>query len=366
MIKFLDLYAQYCSMKDEIDGAMRDILETSAFIGGAAPAAFEKEFAAYQQARYCVGVANGTDAIEIILEALDLPADAEVIVPANSFVGSSEPAGRRGLKVVFADVCPSTYTLNVADVARRITPKTRVIVAVHLYGHPCDMDGLQALADAHGLIIIEDCAQAHGAEYRGRRVGSIGVAGAFSFYPGKTLGAYGDAGAITTGNEELARRCRMIANHGRVAKYDHEFEGRNSRLDGMQAAVLRVKLRRVDGWIDHRNRLAAVYSSQLAGVGDLTLPVVAPACRHGFHLYVIRTARRDELMKFLTKREIQTVVHYPIALSRLPAYENSGQANEPMFANAASATLLSLPLGEHLDELQIGEVTSAIREFFAD
>jgi dTDP-4-amino-4,6-dideoxygalactose transaminase len=364
MIKFLDLYSQYQTIRSEIDEAIADIIRRSAFIGGEDVAAFENEFAAFQQATHCIGMANGTDAIEIALEALALPPGSEVIVPANSFIASSEAVTRQGHRVVFADVDPVTYTLDPIDVRRRVTAKTRAIIAVHLYGHPCPMDDLLVICRENGIKLIEDCAQAHGAEYRGRRVGAIGDAGAFSFYPGKNLGAYGDAGAVTTNDAEMARKCRMIANHGRIGKYDHQFEGRNSRLDGLQAAVLRVKLRHLDDWIDRRNSIASIYEAALTGISGLTLPVIPLKNRHAFHHYVVRTERRKELAEFLNEREIQTGIHYPIALPKLKAYLYLGQNNEEMFANQSDATLLSLPIGEHLTDEDARKVANAVRNFY--
>ncbi len=365
MIKFLDLQSQYQSIRPEIDAAIADVILRSSFVGGEDVSEFERGFAAYQGVSHCVGVGNGTDAIEIVLEALALPRGSEVIVPANSFIASSEAVTRAGLRVVFADVDQRTYTLDPADVRRRITAKTSAIVAVHLYGQPCDMDELLAIASAHHLELVEDCAQAHGAEYRGRRVGGLGHAGTFSFYPGKNLGAYGDGGAITTNDPQLAKRCRMIANHGRVDKYNHEFEGRNSRLDGLQAAILRVKLRHLDAWVEHRNEVARSYSEGLAGVGDLVLPTTGANRRHAFHLFVVRSGRRDALAQYLKTQEIQTGVHYPIALPKLSAYAHLEQGREPAFAVASAGTLLSLPMGEHLDGSQVNEVCAAIRAFFA-
>jgi dTDP-4-amino-4,6-dideoxygalactose transaminase len=365
MIKFLDLAAQYESLRPQMDAAIQGVIQDAAFIGGSRVKTFEQEFARYLAVEHCIGVANGTDAIEIVLEALELPAGSEVIVPANSFVGSSEPVTRAGLKVVFADVDPTTYTLDPQDVARRITPRTKAIIAVHLYGQVAPMRELLALAEQHDLKIIEDCAQAHGATYDGRSVGTFGVAGAFSFYPGKNLGAYGDGGAITTNDAELAKQCRMIANHGRVEKYNHLFEGRNSRLDGLQAAVLSVKLRCLESWVETRNRQAALYTSGLEGTGDLVLPEVRPGSRHAFHLYVVRTARRDGLAQALAAAEIQTGVHYPIALPKLPAYAHLGQQHEAMFANEADGQVLSLPLGDHLLDQDIQQVIDACAEFFA-
>ena len=365
MIKFLDLNAQYQSIKAEIDEAIADVIARSAFIGGEHLTAFEAEFAAYQQAEHCVCVGNGTDAIEILLEALELPAGSEVIVPANTFIASSEAVTRSGFKVVFADVDPQTQNLSTADVKRRITPSTSAIIAVHLQGRPAPMAELMELARQHGLKVIEDAAQAHGAEIEGRRVGAIGDGGTFSFYPGKNLGAYGDGGAITTNDAALAKRCRMIANHGRTAKYDHQFEGRNSRLDGLQAAVLRVKLRYLDGWIDHRNDLARQYMQGLGDVPDLILPAPVGNARHAFHLFVIRSDKRDELAAYLAAQGIQTGIHYPIALPKLAAYAHLGQDKEDLFANRSDSTLLSLPIGEHLSSEDLKTVIAAVRSFHA-
>lgn len=366
MIKFLDLHKQYLSFKDEMDGAIAGVIARTAFIGGPDVSGFETAFAEYQEVAHCVGVANGTDAIEIALEALDLPPGSEVIVPANSFIASSEAVTRSGLKVVFADVSPSTYTLDVDDVAARIGPKTSAIMAVHLYGHPCDMSALGRLASDHGLRIIEDCAQAHGADYDGRKMGGQGDIATFSFYPGKNLGAYGDAGAITTDNADLAKRARMIANHGRTGKYDHQFEGRNSRLDALQAAILSVKLPHLERWVIHRNIIADCYRNGLDGVGDLILPARPGNGRHAHHLFVVRTGRREALAAHLKARGVETGIHYPIALPKLAAYDYLGQGGDAMFANESDSTLLSLPIGEHLSVEQADEVAESVRHFFAN
>jgi dTDP-4-amino-4,6-dideoxygalactose transaminase len=364
MIKFLDLGAQYQTIKPEIDQVIKNVIEESAFIGGKYVAEFEKKFAEYVTADYCVGVANGTDALEIAIEALNMPAGSEVIVPANSFIASSEAVTRTGHKVVFADADSESYVISVEDVRRRITPKTKAIMAVHLYGHPCDMDALFELANEHGLYIIEDCAQAHGAEYKGKRVGSIGDVATFSFYPGKNLGAYGDGGAITTNNEDLAKTCRMIANHGRIAKYDHVFEGRNSRLDGLQAAILSVKLKHLSNWTEKRITVADYYLANLKDVQQIALPVRQMWAKQVYHLFVIRTEQRDDLAKFLVDKSIQTGVHYPISLPKLKAYEYTDQAKEGMFANESDTTLLSLPIGEHLNKQDLEQTVAAIKEYF--
>lgn len=363
MVKFLNLAGQYQSIKDDIDAAISRVIATSAFIGGPDLKAFENEFAAFQQAEHCIGVANGTDAIEIAIEALDLPVGSEILVPANSFIASSEAVTRSGHRVVFCEPDAFSYTLDLADIERRITPKTKAIIAVHLYGHPCDMTGLMDLAERHGLKIIEDCAQAHGAEIDGRRIGAIGHIGAFSFYPGKNLGAYGDGGAILTNDADLARKSRMIANHGRIDKYDHQFEGRNSRLDGLQAAILRAKLPHLDRWIDHRNSVAQQYLAGLPGLKWLSLPNIKPNVRHAFHLFVIRTAHRDALQAWLKEQGVDSGVHYPIALPDLAAYAYLRDANTPTLALKLAPTLLSLPMGEHLSEADVDQVIAAVRSF---
>jgi dTDP-4-amino-4,6-dideoxygalactose transaminase len=365
MIKFLDLAAQYRMLKSEIDPAVASVIEAGSFVGGESVENFERAFGSYQSVSHCVGVGNGTDALEIALEALQLPPGSEVIVPANSFIATSEAVTRAGHRVVFADVEPDSHTLSVDDVARRIGPSTAAVIAVHLYGHPCDMPRLTRLASSKGVKVIEDCAQAHGAEISNRRVGSIGNVGAFSFYPGKNLGAYGDGGAITTNDAALARRCRMVANHGRIEKYNHEFEGRNSRLDALQAAVLLVKLRHLDDWIAARNEQAEEYERQLSGLAGVELLKCRPDVRHSRHLFVIRCDKRDALSSYLAAKGIQTGVHYPIALPKLAAYRYLNQAAENLFANCQDVRLLSLPIGEHLALPDIRLVATHVRQFFA-
>lgn len=364
MVKFLDLAAQYESIKTDIDAAIAVVIRDCAFIGGRYAKVFEDEFSAYQRARFCVGVGNGTDALEIVLEALGLPTGSEVIVPANSFIATSEAVTRAGHRVVFCDCEPGSYTLSVSDAERRINQATKAIIPVHLYGRPCQMDDIMALARRHELRVIEDCAQAHGAEFNGQRIGTFGDAGTFSFYPGKNLGAYGDAGAIVTNNEVLATRCRMIANHGRIGKYNHEFEGRNSRLDGLQAAILSVKLCHLDTWLSRRIAVAGMYHSCLAGCTGIELPAgESEGMRHVYHLFVIRTLQRDQLHTYLKEQGIESGIHYPIALPKLPAYAWSGQAEEEMLANRSDGELLSLPIGEHLSDADVRRVIDAVRTF---
>lgn len=360
MIKFLDLNKQYLSIKSEIDRAIESVIRESAFIGGKYLLKFEENFATYQQAKHCIGVGNGTDALEIAIEALNLPQGSEIIVPANSFIASAEVVTRTGHNVVFCDVNSDDYTINLEDVKRRITDKTSAIIVVHIYGHPCDMDPLIKLANKNNFKIIEDCAQAHGAEYKGKRIGCIGDIGCFSFYPGKNLGAYGDGGAIVSNNDIVATRCRMIANHGRKEKYDHQFEGRNSRLDGIQAAILDVKLAHLDEWTSHRIQVAETYLHGLADIADITLPVKQDWAKQVYHLFVIRHENRDNLMAQLKNSGIATGIHYPIALPKLEAFQHLNQQDEQGFAWQSDKLLMSLPISDQIDLESIQEVIAKL------
>lgn len=362
MVKFLDLKKQYLSIKEEIDAAIEEVVSTTAFVGGTHVADFEKAFANYQGVSSCLGVGNGTDALEIGIEALNLPENSEILVPANSFIASAEAVTRTGHQVVFCDCNPRNYTLDIKDARRRIGKNTRAIMAVHLYGHPCDMDGVLALAQEFGLKVIEDCAQAHGAMFNGVSVGGFGDFGSFSFYPGKNLGAYGDGGAIVSHDNRLIERCRMIANHGQLEKFEHEIPGRNSRLDGLQAAILSVKLRHLDAWIDRRNAIANRYRSSLSEVNEILLPAQEGEVRHAYHLFVIRTSKRDSLRETLTQYEIQTGLHYPTSLPKLRAYLHLGQDQESMQANQMDKNLLSLPMGEHLEDAEVDQVIDALKK----
>lgn len=346
MVKFLDLHKQYLSLKEEMDAKIFEVIRSTSFIGGEYVNAFEEAFGSYCEAGFCIGVGNGTDALQIALWALDLPKGSEVIVPANSFIATSEAVTLNGLKVVFAD-CDADYTLSPKSVKEMITPDTSAIIPVHLYGQPCDIDALKKVAQEHSLKIIEDCAQAHGALYKGKKVGSLGDVGTFSFYPGKNLGAYGDGGAITTNDEKIAQRCRMYANHGRSEKYDHRFEGVNSRLDALQAAILSVKLPHLESWIDARRGVAEYYLQRL-DKADITLPKVRKEVRHVWHLFVIQTHDRDRLKEHLLAQGIQTGVHYPLALPKLHAYRHHEKSTTHFRASSIDSILLSLPMGEHL------------------
>ena len=359
-VPFLDLHAQYRSIQEEIDSAIRSVIAESAYIGGRHVGAFEASFASYLGCGHCVGVGNGTDALEIALLALELPPGSEVIVPANSFIATSEAVTRAGHRVVFCDCSPGTFTMDVADAARRVTPRTAAILPVHLYGRPCDMEAVLDLASRHGLKVVEDCAQAHGAVYRGRRVGTLGDAGCFSFYPGKNLGAYGDGGGIVTDDAALATACRMLANHGRIAKYDHQFEGRNSRLDGLQAAILSAKLPHLENWTELRRANASLYRESLAGAG-VSLPQEEPEARHVYHLFVIESDRRDQLQARLRGEHVETGIHYPIPLPLLKAYRADwGSPEDFPVASAAADRILSLPMSAELTPDQVRLVAKRV------
>jgi len=362
MIKFLDLNKQYFSIKSEIDNAISRVIADSAFIGGKYLSQFEENFAAYQNAKYCVGVGNGTDALEIAIEALDLPQGSEIIVPANSFIASAEAVSRAGYKIIFCDVNSDDYTISIDDLESRINENTSAIVAVHLYGHPCDMDLLLKISNKNNIKIIEDCAQAHGAEYKGRRVGCIGDIGCFSFYPGKNLGAYGDGGAIVTNNEALGVQCRKIANHGRIAKYNHEFAGRNSRLDGLQAAILDVKLKHLDHWTNQRILIADEYLKQLKNISGIVLPVRKEWAKQVYHLFVIRHPQRDLLIEKLKSSGLQTGIHYPIALPKLPAFKYLGQSNENGNAWVNDDCIFSLPIGDSMSYESVVKCISLLKK----
>jgi len=369
-IPFVDLKAQYKSIKNEIDIAIIDIIENTAFIKGKAVKEFELSFADMLGVKHCVGVANGTDALIIAMKALGIGSGDEVIVPANSFIASSEAVTAVGAKVVFVDNHPKTYNINVDLIEEKITSRTKVIIPVHLYGQPADMEFIIELAKKYNLKIIEDSAQAHLAKYqfssgKWKKAGSIGDMATFSFFPGKNLGAYGDAGAIVTNNDDLARIARMYANHGRIAKYDHEFEGLNSRLDGIQAAVLNVKLNYIKEWTDKRRKAATYYSELLKDMPDIIIPKVDAKFLPAWHLYVIRTEKRDLLQSFLKEKDISTGIHYPIALPNLKAYKYlAHKPSDFPIASDYQDKILSLPISPEITNAQIEYVVKNISDFF--
>jgi dTDP-4-amino-4,6-dideoxygalactose transaminase len=363
-VPFVDLNAQYAAHKEEFDRALAAVIAKSAFVGGEFVRRFEQQFAEAYGVRHCISCGNGTDAIYIVLRMLGIGPGDEVITTAASWISTSETISQTGATPVFVDV-DEYYQLDAAQLEARITPRTRAVIPVHLYGQAAALDAIAEVCRRHNLMLIEDCAQAHFAQWQGRRVGTVGIAGTFSFYPGKNLGAWGDAGCILTNDDDLARRCRMFANHGALVKHQHEMEGLNSRLDGLQAALLTAKLAHIDEWTKKRQQIAAAYDELLAGVGDLVLPAVRPGATHVYHLYVVRTARRDELKKYLAERGIETGIHYPTALPLLPAYRRLGMTADDIPRAAANQNqILSLPIYPEMPREMLEHVAESVRKFF--
>ena len=322
-VPFVDLAAQYNEIQDEIDAAISGVLRSTDFILGAEVERFEEEFADYCDAAYAVGVDSGTSALELALRAYNIGHGDEVVTVANTFIATILAISCTGASPVLVDVDPHTYNLDVSLLEEAITPRTRAIVPVHLYGQPADMDRIMDVARRHGLVVVEDACQAHGALYKGKRVGSLGDAAAFSFYPAKNLGAYGDGGIIVTNDGDVAHSTKMLRNYGQDVKYHHVSQGYNHRLDTLQAAILRVKLRYLDEWNAARRRHAHLYDELLAHT-DIVIPAVAGSVEHVYHLYVIRTDERDELAARLQERGVAVGIHYPIPVHLQPAYEHLG------------------------------------------
>jgi dTDP-4-amino-4,6-dideoxygalactose transaminase len=360
-VPFTDLGATARQIWPEIQGPFTEALLQGRYVGGAPVAAFETEFARYCGTTHGVGVANGTDALELTLLALGVGAGDEVVVPANTFIATAAAVVRAGAVPVFTDVAPDTLLITPELLAAAIGPRTRAVIVVHLYGNMPDMDGLAAVAERAGIALIEDAAQAHGAEWRDRRAGSFGVAGCFSFYPGKNLGAFGDGGAVVTADAGLAERVRSLANHGRTggaAHYEHTYVGTNSRLDTLQAIALNAKLARNEEWTESRIALADRYRKELAG-SAVRLTEVDPQARHVYHLMVVRVAERDRVQAALAAAGIQTGVHYPVPCHRQPPLRRFATGPLPVCERAA-AEQLSLPLFPHLTRAQVDRVCEAL------
>lgn len=363
-VPFVDLAAQYRAHQAEFDTALAGVIAKTAFIGGEPVKQFEQDYARKYGVRHCISCANGTDAIYIVLRMLGIGPGDEVITTAASWISTSETISQTGAKPVFIDV-NDYYLIDADRIESAITSKTRAVIPVHLYGQAAQMDRIAAICAAHKLHLIEDCAQSHFAEWQGRRVGTFGDAATFSFYPGKNLGAWGDAGAIVTNDDDLARRCRMYANHGALVKHQHEMEGINSRMDGLQAALLSAKLTHIDTWTAARREAATLYGRLLAGVGDLKLPLLRDGATHVYHLYVINTAHRDSLKGFLAQQGIETSVHYPTALPLLDAYRYLGiRADDIPRAAVNQSRVLSLPMFAEISREAVTYVADVIKEFF--
>ncbi len=361
VIPFLDLKSPYLELKDELDTAYRRVLESGWYILGEEVVAFELEYLAYCGSNYCAGVANGLDALRLALFALGVGHGDEVIVPSNTYIATWLAVSQCGATPVPVEPIETTYNIDPARIEAAITPRTKVILPVHLYGQPADMEPILAIARNHGLRVLEDAAQAHGARYKGKRLGAHSDVVAWSFYTGKNLGAYGDGGAITTNDMEIADRIRLLRNYGSRVKYVNEIRGFNSRLDSLQAAMLRVKLRHLDRWNEARRKIAAEYLAGLLDTG-LTLPSVPDWAEPVWHLFVVRHPQRNLLTKRLEKDSIETMIHYPIPPHRQSAYADLsfGEKCFPI-SEAIHREVFSLPIGPHLDRRQVTTVVSRLR-----
>jgi len=364
-IPFVDLKSQYETIKFEIDNTIADVINNTAFVGGKHVEEFERNFERVYNVKHCISVANGTDSLYIIMKMLNIGPGDEVITVANSWISSSETISQTGARPVFVDIDPKYYTIDENSIETLINENTKAIIPVHIQGQVCEMDKVLFLSEKYNIPIIEDCAQSHFSEYKGKYAGTFGIAGSFSFYPGKNLGAYGDAGCIVTNNDELATKCRMYARHGALKKHNHLIEGINSRMDGIQAAVLNVKINFIHQWTNRRIENADLYNKYLADVNEIQLPEVRENSKHSFHLYVIRTDFRNELMTYLNGHSIETSIHYPVALPNMIAYKylNHKPADFPI-SSEYQDTMLSLPMYPELTEEQIKYISQNIKAFF--
>jgi dTDP-4-amino-4,6-dideoxygalactose transaminase len=362
-IPLVDLKVQYLSIQNEIDAAIQRVVDSTGFILGPDVQTFEEEFARFCGVRHAVGVDSGTAALHLAFLTCDIGPGDEVITTPHTFIATIGMLGRMGARPVFVDIDSRTYNMDPAQIEAAITEQTKAIMPVHLYGQPAEMDPILEIADRHGLKVIEDAAQAHGAEYRGRRVGSMGHVAIFSFYPGKNLGAYGDAGAVVTNDSEMAEKVRLLRNHGRREKYEHLLQGFNYRIDTLQAAILRAKLAHLEEWNEARCRHAATYRELLSDL-DLVLPYEPEHVRAVYHLFVVRLQKRDALREHLKGRGISTGIHYPIPLHLQPAYRHLGykEGDFPV-AEECARQVLSLPMYPELSREQMEEVARAIKEF---
>jgi dTDP-4-amino-4,6-dideoxygalactose transaminase len=363
-VPYLDLKAQYESIRGEIADAIQQVLDKTAFAGGPFVAQFEKEFAAFCDTRFAVGVGSGTDALWMALLGLGIGPGDEVITVPDTFIATAEAISYCGATPVFADVDPVTYNMDPSKLEAAITRKTKAIIPVHLFGQMADMDPIMEIARERKFFVIEDASQAHGAEYKGKKAGSIGDAGCFSFYPGKNLGAYGEAGAVVTNNEELDKKMRMLRDHGQAKKYYHSLVGWNARMDGIQGAVLSVKLKHLPSWTEGRRRNAALYDELLKGVKWVTTPKQAGYAKHVYHIYAIRVADRDRLIASLAEKDVHCGIHYPISVHLLDAYKSLGyQQGAFPVAEKAASEFVSLPMFPELTPAQIDRVACGVAAF---
>lgn len=364
-VPFLDLKTQYHSIKDEVDKKLIEVCENTAFTMGPFVEEFEKKFSEYLGVKHFVATSTGTSALHTALLAFGIGNGDEVLVPVNTFTATAEAVVMVGAKPVFVDNDPLTYNMDISKIEQLITHKTRAIIPVHLYGQAVDMEKIGEIASKHNLIVLEDCAQAHGAKFKGKMVGTFGHAACFSFYPGKNLGSYGEGGGVATNSDQIAEKMDKIRNHGSKIKYIHEFVGYNYHMHGFQGAVLTIKLKYLDGWNKKRREIAQKYTENLKDIKDLALPYIQKDCEHVFHLYVIRTSFRDELKQFLNDNGIGTNIHYPYPLHLQESYKFVGykQGDFPIAEEYASK-LLSLPMFPEMTDEQVDYVVSKIKEFY--
>ena len=364
-VPFLDLKIQYKSLQDELKQALVDVMENTAFAGGPFVARFETDFAAFCGSKYAIGVGNGTDALWLSLLALGVGPGDEVITVPSTFIATAEAISYAGATPVFVDIKEDTYNMDPAKLEKAITKKTKAIIPVHLFGQTADMDPILKVADAHKLPVLEDACQAHGSEYKGKKAGTIGKTGSFSFYPGKNLGAYGEAGAVTTDDPAIADKIKMIRDHGQAKKYYHDVIGWNARMDGFQGAVLGVKLKHLAGWNDARRAHAAQYNKLLAGIPQICLPKEVDYARHIYHIYAIRVAERDKLMAFLGEKGVSCGIHYPVPvhLQKAYAFLNQKEGSFPV-AEKCAAEFVSLPMFPELTPEQVEYTAGAITSFY--
>jgi dTDP-4-amino-4,6-dideoxygalactose transaminase len=362
MIPLVDLHAQFKSIEPEINNAIKGCIENGVFVKGKYVEDFEKAFANYLGIEYCLGCGNGTDALEIILAALNIGPGDEVIVPALSWIATAEAVNNAGAEPIFVDIREDTYTIDFRKIEKNITSRTKAIIPVHLYGCPADMNEICEIARKYKLFVIEDCAQAHGAEYFGKKVGTFGIASAFSFFPSKNLGAYGDSGSIVTNNKELFEKARKISNHGQLnIRHEHSVIGRNSRLDAIQASILSVKLPHLDAWNLKRIKVAENYNLKLSCLKDLKLPEMFHDRKHVFHVFVIRCRRRNDLVKLLDKGKIAWSIHYPYPIPFLDAYKYKKHIYTDFpISKKITSEVISLPMFPELTESQIEIITNQI------
>jgi dTDP-4-amino-4,6-dideoxygalactose transaminase len=362
-VPFLNLKAHHEPLRDQFAEAIAQVIDSSAFAGGPFVEKFETEFAAYCGSRHAIGVGNGTDALWLSLLACGVGPGDEVITVPNTFVATAEAIIFSGARPVFVDVDETTYTMDPAGLQKALTPKTKAIIPVHLFGQPADMDPILEFAEQNGLLVIEDAAQAHGAEYKGRKAGALGATGCFSFYPGKNLGAFGEAGAIVTNDSELYERIRVLRDHGQVRKYHHTMVGWNCRMDGIQAAVLSLKLQRLETGNLLRRTHAVEYHRELKGLSDVVAPVEAPYSRHVYHVYAIRVKERDVILGMLKEKGIECAVHYPVPIHLQDAYQDLGYGEESFpVSEKIAQEFVSLPMFPELTERQTSAVALAVKE----